>query len=356
MSSMTRRSRGVAWAVAAVLLAVGPSARAAEPPNKRIAVLDIKVVGNVDAKTVAGLSSYIASEASRLGLRVIAGSDIAAVIGFAKQRELLACSDSSCLVELGGGLGVDYLLSSEVSEVAGVWLLSLALLDVRGGRSMNRLTKRSNEPRGLVDAVPEAVEGLLEPRAANASAAAAPKATEEPGGAGPAKAGEREKDASPGVAAPSKQPASAQTQAASDATLVERTDSRAAAAGQAAEPRTPEPPGPAKARPLRPIGIALGVAGALVAGAGAVFHGYSLSSWEHYRELKAQGNADSAAAAKANSDDRMLIAEVLYGVGGAALVTGIVLVVVGGGDRTPVPAVALRLLPGGGAVTVSGTF
>ncbi len=99
------------------LLAFAPAAALAAGAPK-VAVLDVKAVGRFDPQTVAGLSALIASTAAgHREVKAITGSDLMALLGLERQKELLGCSDTSCLAQIAGGLAVEYLITSEVSEV-----------------------------------------------------------------------------------------------------------------------------------------------------------------------------------------------------------------------------------------------
>lgn len=331
------------------------SERPPDAPARRIAVPDVKAIGTFDPKAVAGLSSYIASETSRQGLRVISGSDIAALLGFEKQRELLSCNDSSCMVEMGGALGVDHLLSSEISEVGGVWLLSITLLDLTKGRGVARLTKRAEQQRGLVDLVPGAVEEVL--GAANL-VAKPPQQSPAPAQQFPApppaaQAPSQTPALAPSALAPPPPPSATPQQAAAGPT-VSGTGAGAPMAATEEQPHDASVTARSSGS-LRTVGLVLAGAGLAIGGAGAGLHAASLDSWNHYLQLKNQGNAPAAAAAKANSDDRMLAAEVLYGVGGAALVAGVIVAIVGWPQDGPAVAFS-PLASGGAAIVATGSF
>jgi hypothetical protein len=50
--------------------------------------------------------------------KVITADAIRAMLAFDKQKQMLGCSDAGCLSEIGGALGVDYLVSGKVSLLA----------------------------------------------------------------------------------------------------------------------------------------------------------------------------------------------------------------------------------------------
>ena len=150
---MRLSSTPFAWLLgwAAAVTAAPLAAHAGEARVLKIAVLEVKAVGTFDPKTVAGLGSLIATEAGRYPAKVVAGADLLALIGFDKQKQLLGCTDNSCLVQIGGALGVDFLLTSEVAAVGDRWLLTTTLLDVVKASALARSTKQAKTPGDLVD-------------------------------------------------------------------------------------------------------------------------------------------------------------------------------------------------------------
>jgi hypothetical protein len=155
------------------LLASFPAA--ASTARHRVAVLDVRAIGDVEARQVEGLSSLIASEVSgRSNDQVVSGADIRAMIGFERQKELLGCSETSCLAEIGGALGVERIVVSEVSTVGGVWLLSMSLVDIEKARTLARLTRRAASSHALVDTTVAAVPELLSGAGDVPAAAVAP--------------------------------------------------------------------------------------------------------------------------------------------------------------------------------------
>jgi hypothetical protein len=176
------RTKLAALIVGLLASAFAPEARGAPKSSRpKLAILETKAVGKFDPAAVAGLSSLVASEATRSPVQVVSGSDVAALMGLERQRQLLSCSDSSCLAEIGGALGVNYLLTAEVAQVGGQWLVTLALLDVGRATSVARLTRRTPQESRLVDesliAVHEMMGGVfgsLEARPPPAAAKPAP--------------------------------------------------------------------------------------------------------------------------------------------------------------------------------------
>jgi len=292
---MHRGGGCVGAALLSVALLSGSVARAQTSAPKKIAVLDVRAVGTFDPKQVAGLSTLIASEATRRGLRVISGADIATLLGFERQRQLMGCGESSCLVELGGALGVGQVVSSAGSEVGGTWRRTLTLLETARGLAMTRVTRQTERQKDLVKLVSQQLGEALQPIVGaplEAAAAAAPPA---------------------------------ETVTASTGTN------------------------------LRPLGIGLDALALALAGAGGACHFLSLQDWDRARKLRDEGvDYDGFVRAKADSDAKMIGAGVLYGAGAVALGLGLYFTVAG---QPGAPAVTVApLAEGGGVVLAKGSF
>jgi hypothetical protein len=141
------------------------SALRADAPPVEIAVLPTRSAGAVSAEQAGSLTGLLASlVAGRPGYSVVTNDDIAGILGFEAQRQLLGCeNDSVCLAEIGGALGVTYLLATEASRFGDTWLLSLSVIDLELGRSASRTTVQADDERTLLDRVPGAVDRVFGP-------------------------------------------------------------------------------------------------------------------------------------------------------------------------------------------------
>src|SRR5512143_1054010 len=168
---------------ALVLAAALPSAAAAAGPARvKVAVMDVKNVQGVPEGTAIILTDIVVSEVARSQVDVVSKGDIAAMIGFEKEKQILGCSDDSkCLAEIGGALGVDYMLTGQVGLIGTRYRISLLLVDSKrakvAGRSA-RFCDRNED--ALAQAAQETVAELLAaiPRleAATAAGGVAPRA------------------------------------------------------------------------------------------------------------------------------------------------------------------------------------
>jgi len=102
------------------------------------------------------LTEVMTSEASRAeNVSVISSSDVDAMLGLEKQKEILGCSDDvMCMAQIGGALGVDAILVGDVGKVGSTFVLSIKLIDTRSSKVMARTYDRvKGEPDVLIDMV-----------------------------------------------------------------------------------------------------------------------------------------------------------------------------------------------------------
>src|SRR4051794_21934292 len=101
-----------ALALVAIGLATAPAAalhRMAVPAmhGAGVAETDLRGLGSV---VLGAVSAYPDAQ-------VISESDIGALLGLERQKLMVGCDDDACLAQIGGALGVEYLLTSEASRV-----------------------------------------------------------------------------------------------------------------------------------------------------------------------------------------------------------------------------------------------
>ena len=127
------------WALLGMLVLAAPTT-ADERPG--LAALNIKAERGVDESLVNILSDALLSQlkASERFASVIGSSDVQAMISMEQQKQALGCDEDSCLAQLGGALGVPYLLTGSLGAVGGRFILNLKMLWVDEARVVERVT------------------------------------------------------------------------------------------------------------------------------------------------------------------------------------------------------------------------
>jgi hypothetical protein len=158
-------------------LAAVPAGAEPAVPGERvsIAVMEFVSKGGLDAGRMDALTDMLSNSMRQVGdLKVVGKSDIGAVLSLEENKRLLGCDNDSCMAELGGALGVTYLVSGNLSLFGQTYLLNLKLLDVRKVeivRGVSRSITGSEDAlvAALPDAARELVQGLVAPGEGRAS-------------------------------------------------------------------------------------------------------------------------------------------------------------------------------------------
>ncbi len=120
-----------------------PSFRMAiAPQGTSAAVLDLAAHG-VEPGIAQSLTQLLSLELKRFeGLGVISRDEIQTMLRFESEKQILQCSsDTSCLVEIGGALGVDYLVSGSIGKLGDALVINLKLMDIGKARVVNRASE-----------------------------------------------------------------------------------------------------------------------------------------------------------------------------------------------------------------------
>lgn len=149
---------------------------AAPQGSQRIPVLPLEHGDGISESTASALTDALAAELrTRPGTDIVTAKELAAVLGLARQRELLGCDAPSCHAEVGGALDADLMIIGSIAKLGSSWLLNVQLLD---GRSAKNLSQSKRRVKGgvdeLLDVLPEMARELFP--GGNSPAAQRPKA------------------------------------------------------------------------------------------------------------------------------------------------------------------------------------
>ena len=316
--------RSTIWLVISILIptlamAAPGTTPTAGPRKTRVAVMEIRPLGT-EAHKAELLSEVALTEASNMErFEIIGRSDITSMIGFEKQKKVLGCTDdSNCLAEIGGALGVDYVLVGSLGRLGALYRVDLKIVDTKKARVLGRFGESvEGSEEKLVATVQRGVRKLLTPLAGDLPVPG-PVAAETAAGA---------------------KPATVEAQAAS------------AAASQGSPAAVAAAPASRDGWSRSTWGWTLGGSGAAVVGVGAVF---GLQARAAYDAEKAAAEAGDQATYEKKRDEakqKALLADICFVAGGVAAGIGIYLLL----TPTP-PAVAVVPTDGGLMAVYSGRF
>ncbi len=128
----------------------------AAAPSHRLAVLDVKLGAGVEPSLGPYLTQLLAADvAANSGDTPLTSSDIAAILGFEQQKQLVGCDGgNACIAELAGALGVERVVYASVTAAAGHYLVSVVLLDAKHALPLGRGTQT---PLHVDDALADAL-------------------------------------------------------------------------------------------------------------------------------------------------------------------------------------------------------
>ena len=149
-----------AFALASLLLLAAPPAEL--PEDRGVAVMDLKGSNGVEEAVVALLNENLGARVEAIGrfTSVVSGADMRAMLDLEAQKAALGCDEASCIAELGGALGVPFLIVGSVGAVGSRLVLNLKLLAVEESKVVGRVSEVLPDLDAVLDAMPELVDRI----------------------------------------------------------------------------------------------------------------------------------------------------------------------------------------------------
>lgn len=210
--------------ITTVVLAAS-SAAVDKPPSVAVLPLEAKSGVSKDAAELLTANLVAQLRAMKRFSRVVGTDEIQTLIGFERQKQLLACDNTSCMVEVADALGVEYLISGKLGRLGQVWMFNATLLNTRTSLNEGTVSRtiRGKDEEALLLAVDSVLDELLKEsnvplrKTAAAPAPVPAKPAPAPVAAAPAPSKPPEKPA-PAATPPPAAPASAAAVVTPDAT------------------------------------------------------------------------------------------------------------------------------------------
>jgi len=158
------RAHTIRFLLASVLLAAAAPRPGRGAEEIAVAIMEFSSKGGVTPEQMDALADLLASEVRDLGgFRVIGQADIRTVLGVEEKRlQAGGCTETSCMAEIGGALGVRWVLAGNVSKFGEVYLLNLKLIDAPAVRVASSVSpKVEGGEAALIDALKEHARKML---------------------------------------------------------------------------------------------------------------------------------------------------------------------------------------------------
>lgn len=133
-----------------------------------IGVMEFVAKGGVSQDKADVLADVLAEKITRMGdVKVVTKWDITSMLNLEKQKRLVGCTTTECVNEIGGALGIEWMVSGNVSLFGETYLLNLKLFDVKNADVPSRVTRKIKGGEDeLLEELPEAAHELFEKAAA----------------------------------------------------------------------------------------------------------------------------------------------------------------------------------------------
>ncbi len=118
------------------------------------ALMDLSALG-LEEDQVKNMTQVLSSSLKQIeGARIVTQEDIRAMLELEASKQVLGCSDTSCVAEIGAALGVDRMITGSVGLMGDRYVVSLRLINPREGTVDARVTESfAGDPSQLIPAV-----------------------------------------------------------------------------------------------------------------------------------------------------------------------------------------------------------
>lgn len=139
---------------------------ASSPPPK-VAMPGLSVIG-FDERLASFYGEHFAQQLKFEGLNVITNKEIAALLGFERQKQLLGCAEgsNSCIAELANALGADGVVLGDVAKVGAKTQMNLKVISASDGKTLAAFSDRVEGEEAVLDAFSRAAEKMAKATAA----------------------------------------------------------------------------------------------------------------------------------------------------------------------------------------------
>ncbi|MBI5495242.1 MAG: hypothetical protein HY904_09435 [Deltaproteobacteria bacterium] len=136
----TRALASVFVALALSMLAGSPALAA---PASSVAVFPLEQKTGITQESAELLTDVVVQTLRDAGVfsRVMSAKEIETVLAFNVTKEMASCGNSSCLAEIAGQLGVDFIVAGNVGRFGRAVVMNLRLLDVKTAAAVGSVSR-----------------------------------------------------------------------------------------------------------------------------------------------------------------------------------------------------------------------
>ena len=127
-------------------------------------VLPLRPMSNIDPQVCHLLSGLLLGNLDNVGgLSTVSKGDVEAMLGVERQKDLLGCSTTACMAEIGGALGAELVLYGEVGVIGNSYTVNLNIVSARDSMVAGRVSKLlPKDEDSLALSIPAIVSDVVE--------------------------------------------------------------------------------------------------------------------------------------------------------------------------------------------------
>lgn len=117
---------------------------------------------NVADQTAAFFGEHFAQQLAQRGCKVTSASQVAAVLGLERQKQLMGCSDesNSCSMELANALGSDGIVLGEVARFDGRYQINVKVTSAKDGSVLASASFKASSDEDVLDGLSGAAKRM----------------------------------------------------------------------------------------------------------------------------------------------------------------------------------------------------
>lgn len=106
-------------------------------------------------------TEQLGTELTRAGAQVTTPSDLRSILGLERQRQLLGCSESSCVAEIASALGAEGVVVGQLAKTDGRFRLTAKIISSKSAKAVSIASIDASSESQLQDALPGCARELL---------------------------------------------------------------------------------------------------------------------------------------------------------------------------------------------------
>jgi hypothetical protein len=153
-----------AWEPTTVSVTCARAGAARSGKAMKLVLLPLAALGGVPKETAQLLGDALAGELrKRHGISVLTQADVSALLGVEKTRQMLGCTDSGCMAEIGGSLGADRVVHGSLGRIGESLVVNVSALDPKRALAAAAVSERlrGGGEEAFLDVLPSIADTLL---------------------------------------------------------------------------------------------------------------------------------------------------------------------------------------------------